>query len=68
MVTTELEMDIASVCRICLQDSDTPMVSIYDHDEENRAVSICDKIEHCTGIKVNLLKSFCSKYKFAGGF
>lgn len=54
MVTTEFEMDIASVCRICLQDSDTPMVSIYDYDEENRGASVCDKIENCTGIKVNM--------------
>lgn len=47
-------MDIASVCRICLQDSETPMVSIYDYDEENRGASVCDKIENCTGIKVNM--------------
>jgi len=52
MDTSELEMDIASVCRICLQDSDTHMVSIYDSDEEHRGVSICEKIENCSGIKV----------------
>jgi len=46
-------MDIASVCRICLQDSGTHMVSIYDPDEEHRGVSICEKIENCSGIKVS---------------
>lgn len=58
-------MDIASVCRICLQDSDTPMVSIYDYDEENRGVSVCEKIENCTGIKVNMFKFICIRYTFA---
>lgn len=53
MVTTELVMDIASVCRICLQDSGAHMVSIYDSDEEHRGVSICEKIENCSGIKVS---------------
>ncbi|XP_034485678.1 transcription factor Ouib [Drosophila innubila] len=52
MVTTELVMDIASVCRICLQDSGTHMVSIYDPDEEHRGLSICEKIENCSGIKI----------------
>ncbi|KAH8311201.1 hypothetical protein KR044_004797 [Drosophila immigrans] len=52
MVTTELVMDIASVCRICLQDNDAHMVSIYELDEGQRGVSICDKIENCCGIKI----------------
>ncbi|EDV94880.1 transcription factor Ouib [Drosophila grimshawi] len=52
MATTELVMDIATVCRICLQDSDTHMVSIYERDEEQRGVSICEKIENCSGIKI----------------
>ncbi|KAH8394512.1 hypothetical protein KR215_002341 [Drosophila sulfurigaster] len=52
MDTTEPVLDISSVCRICLQDNDAHMVSIYDHDEQQRGVSICDKIEHCCGIKI----------------
>ncbi|KAH8359032.1 hypothetical protein KR093_004043 [Drosophila rubida] len=57
MVTTERVLDIASVCRVCLQDNDAHMVSIYDYDEEQRGISICDKIEHCCSIKV-----FCSLF------
>lgn len=48
-------MDIAAVCRICLQDSDTHMVSIYERDEEHHGVSICEKIENCSGITVGFL-------------
>lgn len=54
-------MDIAAVCRICLQDSDTHMVSIYERDEEHHGVSICEKIENCSGITVGFLFSPKSK-------
>lgn len=54
MAPNELLMDIEAVCRVCLQDSDTQMVSIYERDEEQRGLSICEKIENCSGIKVIL--------------
>ncbi|KAH8420723.1 hypothetical protein KR222_003122 [Zaprionus bogoriensis] len=58
MTTSEVELDIATVCRICLQDSDAHMLSIYERDEEHRgAPSICEKIEHCTGVKVFMIRS-----------
>lgn len=47
-------MDIEAVCRVCLQDSDTHMVSIYERDEGQRGLSICEKIEICSGIQVIL--------------
>ncbi|XP_017968694.1 zinc finger protein 570 [Drosophila navojoa] len=52
MAANELLMDIGAVCRVCLQDSDTHMVSIYERDEEQRGLSICEKIENCSGIKI----------------
>ncbi|XP_033149929.1 zinc finger protein 26 [Drosophila busckii] len=53
MVTTELVLDLAIVCRICLQDSEVQMISIYERDEQ-RGISISEKIESCSGIKINL--------------
>ncbi|XP_022209838.2 transcription factor Ouib [Drosophila obscura] len=54
MSTSELVLDMVSVCRTCLQDGDAHMVSIYEPDKEKDrgGILLCEKIESFSGIQI----------------
>jgi hypothetical protein len=47
----EMEMNLDSICRICLQ-SDAEMLSIFDSDTA-REISYKEKIMQCSNLEVN---------------
>lgn len=50
----ELRLDMLNVCRTCLQDGDSHMVSIYEgaEDKERGGISLWEKLESFCGIQV----------------